>query len=178
MHCMILFYLKYETAQDMGLFEQFIGTGKELTISQMTIRTIIVFLYSLLLIRIAGKRSFGMKMPLDNVLTILLGAILSRAIVGASLFFPIFCSSLALTLLYRLFGGLAYYSKWIGKMAKGSSQLLYQDEKLIEENMKKSMITPQDLMEGVRINSNVDSLDKVKTVYEERNGEISVIKKE
>jgi uncharacterized membrane protein YcaP (DUF421 family) len=162
----------------MNLIEQLIGTGKELTISQMAIRTVFVFLFSLFLIRIAGKRSFGMRMPLDNVLTILLGAILSRAIVGASPFLPILCSALVLTLLYRIFGGLAFHNKWIGKMVKGSSQVLYTDKKLMEDNMKKSMITHHDLMEGVRINSNVDSLDKVETVYEERNGEISVIKKE
>jgi uncharacterized membrane protein YcaP (DUF421 family) len=162
----------------MDLIEQLIGTGKELTVSQMTVRTILIFLFSLLLIRIAGKRSFGMRMPLDNVLTILLGAILSRAIVGASPFLPILCSAFMLTLLYRIFGGLAFYNKWIGKMVKGSSQVLYKDKKLMEENMKKSMITHHDLMEGVRISSNIDSLDKVDTVYEERNGEISVIKKE
>jgi uncharacterized membrane protein YcaP (DUF421 family) len=162
----------------MDLIEQLIGTGKELSVSQMTVRTILIFLFSLLLIRIAGKRSFGMRMPLDNVLTILLGAILSRAIVGASPFLPILCSAFMLTLLYRIFGGLAFYNKWIGKMVKGSSQVLYKDKKLMEENMKKSMITHHDLMEGVRISSNIDSLDKVDTVYEERNGEISVIKKE
>jgi uncharacterized membrane protein YcaP (DUF421 family) len=161
----------------MDLIEQLIGTGKELTVSQMTVRTILIFLFSLLLIRIAGKRSFGMRMPLDNVLTILLGAILSRAIVGASPFLPILCSAFMLTLLYRIFGGLAFYNKWIGKMVKGSSRVLYKDKKLMEENMKKSMITHHDLMEGVRISSNIDSLDKVDTVYEERNGEISVIKK-
>jgi uncharacterized membrane protein YcaP (DUF421 family) len=161
----------------MELLEQLIGTGKDLTVSQMSIRAVLIFLFSLLLIRVAGKRSFGMKMPLDNVLTILLGAILSRAIVGASPFLPILCSAFVLTVLYRIFGGLAYYNKWIGKIVKGSSQILYKDQKLMEDNMKKSMITYHDLMEGVRINSNVDSLDKVDTVYEERNGELSVIKK-
>jgi uncharacterized membrane protein YcaP (DUF421 family) len=118
-----------------------------------------------------------MKMPLDNVLTILLGAILSRAIVGASPFLPILCSALTLTFLYRVFAGLAFYSKWIGRMVKGSSQVLYKDQKLMEENMKKAMITNHDLMEGIRINSNLNSLDKIDTVYVERNGEISVIKK-
>jgi uncharacterized membrane protein YcaP (DUF421 family) len=161
----------------MDLLEQLIGEGKELTMGQMAIRTILVFLFSLFLIRIAGKRSFGMKMPLDNVLTILLGAILSRAIVGASPFLPILCSALVLTVLYRIFGGLAFYNKWIGKLVKGSSTVLYKDQKLMEGNMRKSMITHHDLMECIRINSNVDSLDKVDTVYEERNGEISVIKK-
>jgi uncharacterized membrane protein YcaP (DUF421 family) len=162
----------------MEILEQLIGTGRELTVSQMAIRTVLIFMFSLFLIRIAGRRSFGMKMPLDNVLTILLGAILSRAIVGASPFLPILCSSLVLTILYRIFGGLAYYSKWFGKIVKGKSQVLYKDKKLMEDNMKKSMITYHDLMEGIRTNSNLDSLEKVDTVYEERNGELSVIKKE
>jgi uncharacterized membrane protein YcaP (DUF421 family) len=162
----------------MDLIEQLIGTGKDLSSSQMAVRAILVFLFSLLLIRIAGKRSFGMKMPLDNVLTILLGAILSRAIVGASPFFPILCSAFVLTMLYRILAGLAFYNKWIGKMVKGSTQVLYKDKKLIVDNMKKSMITHHDLMERVRISGNVDSLDQVDTVYEERNGEISVIKKD
>jgi uncharacterized membrane protein YcaP (DUF421 family) len=162
----------------MEILEQLIGTRQELTVSQMAIRTVLIFFFSLFLIRIAGKRSFGRKMPLDNVLTILLGAILSRAIVGASPFLPILCSSFVLTVLYRIFGGLSYYNKWFGKVVKGNSRVLYKDKKLMEDNMKKSMITHHDLMEGIRINSNVDSLDKVDTVYEERNGEISVIKKE
>jgi uncharacterized membrane protein YcaP (DUF421 family) len=162
----------------MELLKELIGTSKELTIAQMATRTVIIFIFTLLLIRIAGKRSFGMKMPLDNVLTILLGAVLSRAIVGASPFLPILGSAFTLTILYRMLGGLAFYNKTVGKLVKGSSQILYKDQQLAEENMKKSMITTHDLMEGIRINSNVDSLDKVEMVYEERNGEISVIKKQ
>ncbi len=38
----------------------------------------------------------------------------------------------------------------------------------MEDTMKKSMITHQDLMEGVRINSNVDSLEKVEAVVKEQ----------
>ena len=154
-----------------------IGGGEDLTISQMCARAVLVFFFTLFLIRIAGKRSFGMRMPLDNVLTILLGAILSRAIMGASPFLPTLCAALTLTVIYRFVAGLGYYSKWIDRLVKGKSQILYQNQKMIKKNMKSSMITEHDLIEGLRINSNIDSLDEIEKIYEERNGEISVIKK-
>lgn len=161
----------------MEVMKELIGSGDHLNICQMVIRAILIFFFTLLLIRIAGKRSFGMRMPLDNVLTILLGAILSRVITGASPFLPTICAAMAITILYRILAGLSYYSKWIGHLAKGKSQLLYQNHLWLKKNMKRSMITEHDVMESLRMNSNLDSLDQVERIYEERNGEISVIKK-
>lgn len=161
----------------MDLLKQLMGSGEHLTVFQMCVRAVLIFFFTLFLIRIAGKRSFGMRMPLDNVLTILLGAILSRAIIGASPFLPTICAAFTLTLLYRFVAGLGYYSKWVGSLVKGKSRVLYQNEMMIQNNMKSSMITEHDLMEGMRINGNIDSLNEVEKIYEERNGEISVIKK-
>lgn len=162
----------------MELLIQIFGQGKDLSILQMSMRGIVIFMVSLLLVRIAGKRSFGMRMPLDNVLTILLGALLSRAIVGASPFFPVIISSLVIVLLYRLFAGLAFFSKLFGRAVKGDVTLIYRKGNFLHENMKHCMVTEKDIMEEVRIKANLDSLEEVQAVYVERNGEMGIIKKE
>jgi len=48
------------------LIEMF-GQGKDLNTLQMSCRGIVVFFIALLLIRISGRRSFGMHTPLDNI---------------------------------------------------------------------------------------------------------------
>lgn len=162
----------------MEILIKIFGQGKDLSVLQMGMRTILVFIICLIFIRMAGKRSFGMRMPLDNVITILLGAVLSRAIVGASPFVPTIISGGIIMFLYRLCSGLAVFSKRFGQAVKGDEQIIYKDGKLLKENMKRCMVTEKDVMEEMRINSNLDSLDKVKTIYVERNGEISIVKKE
>ncbi|HKC66959.1 MAG TPA: YetF domain-containing protein [Bacteroidia bacterium] len=161
----------------METLTEIFGRGKELGIFQMSMRTVLIFLITLLFIRISGKRAFGMHMPVDNVMTILLGALLSRAIVGASPFIATVISGFVLVVLYRICTGMGVFSKLFGKIVKGSSILIYQNGKMIKENMVTAMVTEEDLMEEMRVNSNLGSLEDVETAHVERNGEISIVKK-
>jgi uncharacterized membrane protein YcaP (DUF421 family) len=119
-----------------------------------------------------------MRMPIDNVLTILLGAILSRAVTGASPFFPTILAGALIVVLYKICSWLSVYSHAFGKLVKGEEKTIYVDGKLLKESMKKCMVTEKDLHEELRINVNLDSFEKIDRIYLERNGEISVVLKE
>ena len=56
------------------------------------------------MIRIAGRRSFGQKTPFDACTTVLLRAILSRAVVGASPFWSAVGATMALVVMHRAVG--------------------------------------------------------------------------
>jgi uncharacterized membrane protein YcaP (DUF421 family) len=43
--------------------------------------------------------------------------------------------------------------------------------------MKKAAVSEKDLMESVRMEGNVNSLDEIEEAHMERNGEISIVKK-
>jgi uncharacterized membrane protein YcaP (DUF421 family) len=161
----------------MEMLIEIFGRGKDLSVFQMCMRTILVFGITLMFIRISGKRAFGMRMPMDNVITILLGALLSRAIVGASPFIPTIASGFTIIILYRICAGLSVFSKLFGKVVKGKEEVIYKDGNMIKDTMNKCMVTEEDLLEEVRINSNLGSLEDVETAYVERNGEISIVKK-
>lgn len=159
------------------LFEIF-GHGKDLTPLQMSARSILIFIIGLVLIRIAGRRAFGQKTPFDSVISILLGAILSRAVVGASPFIATVVASAAIVVMHRLFAVLGFYSDAFGKLVKGEPKVLYKDGKMHEDHMRTCMITKKDMEESVRLNSNLQFVDEAAEIYAERDGQISVIKKE
>src|SRR3954465_3783233 len=54
----------------------------DLNVLQMMVRAFVTFLIALALIRVAGIRSFGSKSAFDIVLSITVGAVLSRCITG------------------------------------------------------------------------------------------------
>ncbi|MGZ3900960.1 MAG: DUF421 domain-containing protein [Bacteroidia bacterium] len=161
----------------MNRIVEIFGEGKDLTAFQMSMRAILVFLLGIVLVRIAGRRAFGMREPFDNVLSILLGAVLSRGVVGASPFLPTIAACLAIVIMHLIFGKLSYYSSIFGKIIKGEIKVLYENGRMNRKNMCRCMISEKDLLESVRRNAAVESLDEVKVVYLERNGEMSVIKK-
>jgi uncharacterized membrane protein YcaP (DUF421 family) len=158
--------------------EKIFGVGMELTPLQMSLRALLMFLVCLGLIRFAGRRGFGQHTPLDNVLAILLGAVLSRAVVGASAFLPTVSAGITIVAVHRLFAWLGIYSRFFGKLVKGEAVILYENGTFYRRNMNSCCITEKDIMESVRVCGNVDSLDKVKIIYGERSGQISVVKKE
>lgn len=159
------------------LFYKTFGSGENLGCLQMGARAFVIFLLAIVLIRLSGRRSFGMRSAFDNTIAILLGAILARTVVGASPFLPTLCACLVLVVMHRLFAWISLYSHSFGKLIKGQPIPLYKDGKLLEENMSRSLISEHDLRAGLREAINSERLDEVDTVLLDRDGRISVIVK-
>jgi uncharacterized membrane protein YcaP (DUF421 family) len=143
---------------------------------QMATRAFIIFFTSLLLIRIAGIRTFGKQSAFDTLTSLMLGAIMGRAVVTNQSFFGSILATLVLMLLHRLMAWLAFRNKKIGAIIKGENLLLMRAGKKQQKNLSKSHITEEDILEALRRDVNITSLDKIKEVYLERSGDISIIK--
>jgi uncharacterized membrane protein YcaP (DUF421 family) len=161
----------------MELITTIFGEGKDLNTLQMSSRGMTVFFIALVLIRISGRRSFGVRTALDNIVTISLGAVLSRAIVGASAFVPTIITCFVMVLLHRVFGWLIVHHRKFGRFIEGNKIPLYQGGTFIKNNLDKALVCEEDIMQGVRKSALTEDLDEIEKVYMERNGDISPIKK-
>ena len=161
----------------MEILIKIFGEGKELNALQMSCRGVVMFFIALVLIRISGRRSFGVRSPLDNIITISLGAVMSRAIVGASDFVPVVVCCFVIVLLHRGIGWFIATGKAFGRFIEGEKILLFKDGMFLKENMKKALVCQEDLMQGVRKSALTEDMDKIEKVYMERNGDISAIRK-
>jgi uncharacterized membrane protein YcaP (DUF421 family) len=161
----------------MEILIKVFGEGKDLTMLQMSARAFVVYLIALALIHISGKRTFGKKSAFDTTITIVLGAVLSRAIVGASPFLPTIAGSLTLVVIHRILGLIILDNKTAGKFLKGEKIILYEDGKVNEGNLRKCLMTHDDLMSDVRLKANDNSLKNISEIYMENSGELSVVKK-
>lgn len=154
------------------------GEGKDLNSLQMGTRAFILFFITLFLIRMAGMRAFGTKSAYDNIIVIILGALLSRAIVGASPFLPTVIAGTVLALTHRVLGWIAVRNSTISHFLKGKEMVLYKNSEINKSNLMKCNISYGDLLEGVRLAANTKNLNNVDEIYMERSGQISVVKKE
>src|SRR6266496_5851535 len=160
----------------MGINELF-GRGEDLTALQMAVRSFIMFFIALALIRLGGMRIFGKRTAFDNILVIMLGAILARGVVGASPFFSAVAAAAVMVVVHKILAFLAMRHVWVGMIVKGYRRSLYKNGQFNLKNMRITSISKDDLMEGVRFEINRSDLDGVKEVYIEKNGQISVVKK-
>jgi uncharacterized membrane protein YcaP (DUF421 family) len=151
------------------------GAGTELSALQMTNRAIVTFIIALILIRIAGRRSFGMHSAFDNVIALLLGAILAKAVVGTSPFVPTVAASAVIALLHRIFAWLAVRSHWFGFVLKGDPIPVFADGAVIPKNLYRSLISRRDLAEEIRVRLNRDSFAGIDRIFVERNGAVGIV---
>src|SRR5437764_15206378 len=105
-----------------------IGTEpKELTFLQVAIRGVIVFIATLIMVRLGSKRSLAEKTAFDAVFIVIIGSMLARAINGSEAFFPTLGTGFVLVVLHRIFGIAAYYSHVFGILVKGKPMVLVKD---------------------------------------------------
>ena len=152
------------------------GEGEDLTVLEMCYRGGVVFCLALILLRISGRRSFGIKTPLDLIISVLLGSILSRAIVGASPFIPVIVCALTIVILHRVFSLMSIYNKGFRHLAEGKKIMVFENGKFLHKNMRKALVDEEDILQKVRKQTFQDNLKNIDRIYMERNGEITVVK--
>jgi uncharacterized membrane protein YcaP (DUF421 family) len=162
----------------MEIIKELFGEGESLHPLQMALRTVVVFLVGIFLIRLSGRRTFSMNISLDNVITIMMGGILTRGVDGKTPFLGVLACAATLAILYRLINWGCLYIDWIGKLIKGKEKVIYKEGKFNTKEMKRFMMTEEDVIERVRSTGHFNTLEKVEQIYVERDGEISFIKKE
>jgi len=161
-------------------FETFLGLSvepKDLTFVQISVRGIIVFLATLIMVRLGHKRSLAHKTPFDAVLLVILASVLSRAINGSAAFFATLGGGVVLVVLHRIFAHLAYHSHGFGILVKGKPDTIVRDGECDFPVMRRNHVSTHDLEEDMRLSAHTDDLSKIRVARVERSGDISFIEK-
>jgi uncharacterized membrane protein YcaP (DUF421 family) len=142
---------------------------------QMALRTILIYAFSLLLVRLGSKRFLSQATAFDFIVSIMLGSVMSRAINGSAPFFPTLIGGAVLIALHTLFAWIAFRTDWFGAIIKGNMVLLIKDGKVQQEGVRQSGLSTNDLEQALRLQAQQTDPAKIKLAYLERNGRISVI---
>lgn len=154
------------------------GINENITPLEAAARAAVMFIVALILIRLAGMRPFGKGESFDQIITFLMGAILSRGVVGATPFFSTIASAIVIILIHKILSKLSIYSKSMGKLFKGNNYVLYRDGEFVKENMQKANISDNDVLEELRLQCKSTKMDNIQEILLERTGKISFILKD
>src|SRR5690349_10326995 len=87
--------------------------ASELGAVAIGLRTVAVYLFTLLIVRLGSKRLLAKATAFDVIVAIMLGSIMSRAINGSGSFFPTLLAGTALLGLHWLFAVVAFHIDWL-----------------------------------------------------------------
>lgn len=143
---------------------------------QMSIRAAIIFVYAILLYRLAPRRSFSNLSAQDIVLTVILGSSLSRALTGNAPLIPTLVATGLVVALYAGVTAIAPHSQIVSRLVKGRPITLVREGKVDWPAFRSAQFGENDITELMRLNG-LRELSEVEEAHLERNGQVSVISK-
>jgi uncharacterized membrane protein YcaP (DUF421 family) len=141
----------------------------------MALRTVVIYAFTLALVRMGSKRFLAEATAFDVIIGIMLGSVMSRAINGSAPFIPTLASGLVLVGVHWLLGILSYRINWFGPIVKGNPILLVKDGEIQRKGMRKAGLSRHDLEQALRLQASQTDLSKIKLACMERNGNVSMI---
>ena len=149
----------------------------DLTALQLSARGILILFAALILVRIGAKRALARKTPLDMIMIVIVGSLLSRSINGNGPLFGTICAAFVLVMLHRGLELLAYSFHPLGVAMKGAPAVVVQDGRYVEKTLRQNHITTHDVEEDLRLEGKTEDISKVRIARVERSGDISFLYK-
>jgi uncharacterized membrane protein YcaP (DUF421 family) len=142
------------------------------------LRAAVVYLFLLIVIRVAGKRSVSQLTTFDLVVILILSEASQQALLGDDFsVLNAFLVIVTLVGLQILFDSVGQRWKRFGRVIDGSPVIVLEDGRPLRDRLKRARVDEDDILEQARRAQGIESLDQIKYAVLERGGGISVIPK-
>ena len=139
------------------------------------ISSIGIYIAVILFTRLSGLRSFSKMSSFDFAMTVAVGSVIAATILNENI--PLILAIVGLGALYVLQIGVAKLrgiSPLINNLVDNQPVLLMKGSHILEENLKSTKVTPDDLRAKLR-EANVTDFSQILAVVLETTGDISVL---
>lgn len=140
------------------------------------LRSAAIYVFLLVIFRIAGKRTLAEVTPFEFVLLLIIGESTQQALLGDD--FSVANSLQVIIALVAIDVGLGLLKQrvpWFERVVEGTPEVIFADGQPLRERMERARIDDSDIMEAARSKQGLESLDQVKFAVLERSGGISII---
>ena len=159
------------------MIDRLFGSGENLDALQMGMRALVLFFVTLVLVRAGGMRAFGARSPFDTIVVITLGAVLARAVVGASPMVPTIVAAAVISVVHRGLALIAAQSITVARLLNGKPKRVYDRGAFDRRVMNLYGISERDLDQAARKSANADGVEGVDEIWLETSGDLSVVKR-
>ncbi len=139
------------------------------------IRTIILYVLTVVALRIMGKRQVGQLEPIELVVTLMISELASIPMGHVSI--PLMHGVIPIVTLIAIEATLSYInlkSRAFRKLMSGVPTIIIQQGRVIEKELKRLRLNIDDLMEELRVSGALDIQDIEYAIFES-NGNLSII---
>lgn len=143
--------------------------------AQLSFRALLMLLFGILCVRVAGRRTFAQASPLDIIVYLIVGSNLSRVITGKADVVPSMAATLTLVAAHRLLSYITLRKTSISSLIKADPTVLVRNGLPDADAMRRQGISNDDLLEALRLRQ-VEKIEDVRLATLERGGEISVLR--
>jgi uncharacterized membrane protein YcaP (DUF421 family) len=150
----------------------------EISISEKILRSLIVYVFLLLMFRLVGKRQVGQMTPFDLIVLLILSNVLQNAMIGPdnSVTGGLIGASTILAANWLVGRGTSL-NRGFERAIEGVPTLLIHHGQVIEPNMRKENLSREDLLSNLR-NQGIFDLSQVRACILETSGKLSVLREE
>jgi uncharacterized membrane protein YcaP (DUF421 family) len=151
------------------------GTTHDVSPLQECARAALIFVYGLLMVRIAGRRVFSKWSAVDIIVSIVVGSNLSRALTGSA---PLWGTLAATTLLMALHWVLARGAAtwpWLSRIVEGPAVRLGEGGQANAAAMRHHNVSEADLHEALHA-AGIEQPEETRALVLEPSGKISALK--
>jgi len=145
------------------------------TVWELVVRSSVVYVFLLILLRLTGKRQIGQLAPFDLVLLLVLSNAVQNSMNGGdnSLAGGLISATTLVALNYGV-GYAIFKSKKLEGLVEGRPEVIVHNGKIFEDVMRKAKLTHHELSAALRA-AGCGCVEEVQAAILENNGSISVI---
>jgi uncharacterized membrane protein YcaP (DUF421 family) len=143
----------------------------------IVLRSICAFVFLIILLRVIGRRELSSLEPFDLILLIVIGDLVQQGVTQSDYSFTgLLLSVGSFAVLTVVFSFVVARVPKLRPVLEAGPIIIVQDGKLIESNLRKERLTPEEIAEEARVQQ-IASLDEISWGVLEGSGRMSFIKK-